>query len=61
MNAQPIREDSPLYVLWKHMVDEHDLTLVTSELDEIVILASRCRESPHCSTCECGMHLPVAK
>lgn len=46
---EPIRDDAPLYVLWKHMVDEHDLTLGTSQLDEIVILASRCGMERTCN------------
>ena len=35
-------ENTPKYKLWKHLVDEHDLTLLDTDLGEIIRLANDC-------------------
>lgn len=35
-------ENTPKYKLWKHINDEHDLTLLDTDLGEIIRLANEC-------------------
>lgn len=35
--------DTPKYKLWKHLVDEHDLTLLETDLGLIIRLANECK------------------
>ena len=42
------------YELFKHMDETHGLILTLSELQEIVRIAARLREPPHCPSCDCG-------
>ena len=37
--------DTPKYKLWKHLVDEHDLTLLDTDLGEIIRLANECNNN----------------